>query len=129
MKKEPLKILLVDDHPDFMETLVYYLEKFPAVRVVAKAQSGEEGLKRVQAKRPDLVLMDLMMAGMNGIETMRRIKALPQAPRVIILTLFNDTAYHAQAEEAGADGFLGKAEITAKLFSLIHSLFPERAFP
>jgi len=122
----PVKILLVDDHADFMETLAYYLAKFPQVRVTAKAGSGEEALKRVQARPPDLVLLDLMMPGMNGFDAARRIKALPKPPRVIILTLFNNAEYRAKADEAGADGFLGKSEITAKLFPLIHALFPER---
>lgn len=129
MKLGPLKILLVDDHQDFMDTLTYYLDKFPPVRVIAKARSGEEALKWIQTKKPDLVLVDLMMDTMNGIETTRRIKALVPSPRVVILTVFNDAEYHAEAEKAGADGFLGKSEITAKLFPLIHRLFPGRELP
>jgi DNA-binding NarL/FixJ family response regulator len=128
MKGEPLKVLLVDDHQDFLDTLAYYLAKFPSVKVLAKARSGEDALKRVQSKPPDLVLMDLMLAGMNGCEVTRRIKSLPQPPRVIIVTLFNNAEYNANAQESGADGFLGKSEITAKLFSLIQSLFPDRKF-
>jgi len=70
--------------------------------------------------------MDLMLAGMNGCEVTRRIKALPQPPLVVIVTLFNNAEYSANAGEAGADGFLGKSEITSKLFPLIQSLFPDR---
>ena len=125
----PVKILLVDDHADFMETLAFYLAKFPQVKVMAKAASGEEALRRVKAKPPDLVLLDLMMPGLNGLDTVRQLKSLSKPPRVIILTLFNNAEYGAKACETGADGFLGKSEITTKLFPLIHSLFPDQALP
>lgn len=123
---DPLKVLLVDDHPDFLETLVFYLAKFTTVRIVAKIRSGEEAVKRVQAKPPDLVLMDVLLPGMNGFEATRRVKAFLRPPRVIILTLLSDPESRALAEEAGADGFLGKAEITSKLLPKIATLFPDR---
>jgi DNA-binding NarL/FixJ family response regulator len=126
MKMGPLKILLVDDHPGFLEALAYYLSKWPHVRVIAQVASGGEALKRVQAKQPDLVLMDLVMEGMDGFETARRIKTLASPPRVVILTVFNEAGYRDRADEAGLDGFLGKSEITAKLMPLIGTLFPDR---
>jgi DNA-binding NarL/FixJ family response regulator len=127
MNREPLRILLVDDHQDFLDTLAYYLGKFPSVRVIGTAVSGEEALKRIKAKQPNLVLIDVTVPDKGGFDVTRQIKALPPPPRVIIITLLNDDESRAMAQEAGADGSLGKWEITTKLFALIREFFPDRA--
>lgn len=123
---KPLQILLVDDHADALEAIAYYLSLFPDFFVAGKADTGEKAVELVRARPVDLVLMDLFMPTMNGDEATRLIKALPRPPRVVIVTLYSDVESRAGAREAGADGFLGKSEITSRLLPLIQKLFPER---
>lgn len=80
----------------------------------------------VNQLHPDLVLMDLSMPGMSGIEATRRIKSQPGSPRVVILTMHDDAASREAVAVAQADGFIGKSEFVAEIFSLIQRLFPPR---
>src|SRR5438105_3576362 len=81
-------------------------------------------LEQVAMLNPDLVLMDLAMPGMNGLETTRQIKARPAAPRVVIMTLYDVAEYRAAARDATADGFIAKSSIRSQLLPLLASLFP-----
>jgi DNA-binding NarL/FixJ family response regulator len=81
-------------------------------------------LEQTTALRPDLVLMDLAMPGMGGLEATRRLKAEPDAPRVIMLSLHEHPMYRTAALDAGANGFVPKSKLGTALLPMIHSLFP-----
>jgi DNA-binding NarL/FixJ family response regulator len=121
-----IRVLLVDDNPAFLETEARFLSADPRVHVVGGVLSGVEALEQVGLLRPDLVLIDLAMTGMNGLETTRHLKALEPPPLVIILTLHDNLEYRIAAELAQADGFVAKADFGAKLLPLIHHLFPDQ---
>jgi DNA-binding NarL/FixJ family response regulator len=93
------------------------------IEIVGRALSGRDALEQVALLHPDLVLMDLAMPEMNGLEAARRIKVQPDAPRVVILTLYDNPEYHAVAGAVGADGFVAKSEFGTQLLPLIHKLF------
>lgn len=119
----PIRVLLVDDHPDFLQSLSDFLSGVPWITLVGTARSGEEALVLVNDLRPDLVLMDLSMSGMNGMEATHRIKELEHPPRVVIVTLQHDPEYRAQAAASGANGFINKLDIVEGLPLLIRTLF------
>jgi DNA-binding NarL/FixJ family response regulator len=124
----PIRVLAVDDSPDFLKLVVRLLSTAPAIQIVGQAHSGYHALEQVTALHPDLVLMDVAMPDMNGLEATRTIKARPGAPRVIILTLHDNAEYRAAAEAAGADAFVAKWELNTALLPLIYILF-EKAAP
>lgn len=122
----PLRILLVDDSLAFLESVARFLSVHAGIEIVGRVLSGGEALEEVPRLCPDLVLMDLTMPGMNGLEATRHLKTQPIAPYVVVLTLNDSSEYRAAALAVGADGFVTKSEIGTALLPLIHSLFAER---
>jgi DNA-binding NarL/FixJ family response regulator len=118
----PIRVLAVDDSPDFLKVVVRLLSTAPAIQIVGQACSGYDALEKVAALHPDLVLMDVAMPEMNGLEATRSIKARPGAPRVIILTLHDNAEYRTAAKAAGADAFVAKWELNTALLPLIYKL-------
>jgi DNA-binding NarL/FixJ family response regulator len=117
-------VLVVDDSPDFLMALSDLLSGAPSVTVVGEASTGEEALLRAPALRPDLVVMDLSMPGMNGIETAHRLKTSAHPPKVLLVTLHDGSEYRVRAAAAGVDGFLQKSDTGQALLPMIASLFP-----
>jgi DNA-binding NarL/FixJ family response regulator len=109
--------------------VAHFLSGEPGIAIVGQAASGTEALEQAQCLHPDLVLLDWMMPGMNGLDVMRHLKAQPDAPRVIMLTAHDSPRYRAMAEAAGADGFIRKEEFGAKLLLLVESLRNAVAWP
>ena len=124
-----VRVLLVDDNAEFLDSATHFLSADPEIEIVGCVLSAEAALEQAPRLHPDLVLMDLVMPGMNGLEATRQIKVLPGAPRVVILTLYDNAEYRAAAAAVGADGFLAKSEFGALLLSQIHWMFPEFACP
>ena len=105
---EPIRVLLADDHPMFREGLAVALGALPGVEVVAEASSGEEAIGEAARLQPDVVVMDVNMPGVNGIEATRRIVAESPHIGVLILTMFDEDESVFQAMRAGARGYLLK---------------------
>ena len=105
------RILVVDDSPIFLAAVVSLLPASEGIEIVGTAGSGREALERVAELGPDLVLMDLAMPGMNGLEAAHQLTGLPARPQVVIMTAHDEAAYRAAALKAGADGFLRKSEL------------------
>jgi two-component system invasion response regulator UvrY len=119
----PCRILLVDDNAQFLESITHFLEGEPDIEIAGRALSARAALAQVVSLRPDLVLMDMAMRGMSGLEATRRIKEKLDPPRVVIMTLHDDPEYRAAAAEVQADGFVAKAELGTQLLPLIQELF------
>src|SRR5262245_24857750 len=113
------RVLLVDDSADFLESATLLLTAAPGLLVVGRAASGEEALAEIERLLPDLVLMDVQMPGIGGLEATRRIKARAHAPRVILLTMHDTTEYREAAEAAGANGFLSKIAFTTAISAML----------
>ena len=121
-----VRVLLVDDHPAYLERARHLLEQHGGVEVAGIALSGEEAILLAGDLRPDLVLLDFQMPGLNGIETARRIKALYSEMPVVIITAHDDDAYRAAAAAAGANGWIAKTDIADALGPLLASLTEEQ---
>lgn len=105
----PLKLLLVDDQDLIRESLHIVLGMDPDINVVGLAENGLIALEQCEAHQPDIVLMDIHMPKMNGVEATRQIKLQWPQTRVIILTTFQEVGYVIDALGAGAEGYLLKA--------------------
>jgi DNA-binding NarL/FixJ family response regulator len=117
-----IRILLVDDNPEFLSAASHFLTTDPEIEIVGFANSGRSALEQVKRLEPDVVLMDLAMPDMNGLEATSRIKAQAKAPYVVILTLYDNQEYRAQAMAANANGFIAKSDFGTQLLPLIYAL-------
>jgi DNA-binding NarL/FixJ family response regulator/chemotaxis signal transduction protein len=123
-----MRTLLVDDNPEFLRAAERMIMATPGLELIGCAGSGEEALEQVRARKPELVLMDWSLPDLNGLETTRRIKALLNPPRVILLGLQDYPEYRLAAREAGAEGFISKAEFADKISSFIDYLTAQDGF-
>ena len=113
-----MRILLVDDNALFLASAQRFLASMEAVAVTT-ARDGFEAIEHLGRERPDLVLLDLNMPGMNGLETTRRMKALEPALRVVVVSLWDAPEFRTAAALAGAEGFVAKQEFTARIPPLL----------
>ncbi len=116
------KIVLVDDHQTLRGILRKLLELEPGLEVVGEAEDGKQGLRLTEERKPDIVISDLRMDGMDGLELTREILGHSPATRVIILTMHGDPIYVAQALEAGALGYVMKGTDFNELLQAIHKV-------
>ena len=105
---DPISILIVDDHEVVRKGLRGYLETLPEFNVVGEAASGEEALALVAEYIPDVVLMDLIMPGMDGVETTRRVKKISPRTQVVVLTSYHEDIHIFPALKAGAVAYILK---------------------
>ncbi|KWV47836.1 LuxR family transcriptional regulator [Bradyrhizobium macuxiense] len=100
--------MLVDDHAVVREGYRSVLQKQPGLRVVAEASDGAEAYRRFKEVKPDLVIMDLAMPGIGGIEAIRRIRQWDRNARILVFTMHQNAAFAVQAIRAGARGYVTK---------------------
>ena len=105
---DPITVMIVDDHEMVRRGACGYLEAQPDISIVAQASSGEEAVRLAQEFIPDVVLMDLVMPGMDGVEATRKIKNVSPRTQIVILTSFHQDEYIFPALQAGAVSYLLK---------------------
>lgn len=108
-----MRVLIIDDSASFLRAARAFVLTQPGIQDVATAPSGESGLELFGRSPADLVLVDLAMPGIDGLETTRRFKARSDAPAVFVVSLVAGPNYAAAAAAAGADGFISKADLPA----------------
>jgi NarL family two-component system response regulator LiaR len=116
----PITILVVDDHEVVRQGVCAYLNTRSEFAVLGEAASGEEAIELVREHIPDVVLMDLIMPGMDGIETIRRIKAISPRTQVVVLTSYHEDIHIVPALKAGAISYILK---DMKMEKLADTLF------
>jgi NarL family two-component system response regulator LiaR len=116
---EPITIILVDDHEVVRKGVRAFLDTLPDFRVVGEASSGEEALAMVSDLIPDVVLMDLIMPGMDGVETTRQIKKISPRTQVVVLTSYHEDAHIFPALKAGAISYILKDMKMEKLVDVL----------
>jgi DNA-binding NarL/FixJ family response regulator len=121
----PIFVLIVDDNPVFLKRLDELVASFPGFEVTCLASSSEEALQLLDTTKIDLLITDLVMSGMSGLELTRRVRSQNLLLRVIVVSGHDDLAYHHSAVRAGADGFLTKGDLHGQLGPLLAHLFLE----
>ncbi len=116
-------VLIVDDQELFRESLKVVLSVSPGIRVVDAASSVQEALKSAAAHRPDVVLMDIRMPGMDGVEGTRLLKERYPEMKIVVLTTFDDDEYVFGALKNGASGYLLKGSSVSELSKAIQVVY------
>jgi NarL family two-component system response regulator LiaR len=117
--REAIRVLIVDDHAVVREGLRSFLELQPGIEIAGEAGGGEQAITLAAELQPDVVLMDLVMPGIGGVEAMRSLREIVPEARVIVLTSFLDDARLLPAIQAGAAGYLLKNVAPADLTAAI----------
>jgi two-component system chemotaxis response regulator CheB len=122
----PVRTLVVDDSAQARQAMSLLLESFPGIEVVGTAQEGAEALEKVAALRPDLVLMDVQMPVMNGLEAAKRLRQQQVPAAIIMVTLHESAEMEDRCRQMGADAFVPKSLLVSRLSSEISLLFGNR---
>jgi DNA-binding NarL/FixJ family response regulator len=117
-----IRVLIADDQPLVRSGIRMILESEEGLEVVGEAADGLEAIARARELRPDVIVLDVRMPGVDGIEATRRVLAEPNAPRVLMLTTFDLDEYVYEAMRAGASGFVLKNVPPAKLVDAVRTV-------
>jgi len=120
------RVLLADDHRIFSEGLQRILES--QYEVVGVSQNGRDLVADAQRLRPDVVVLDISMPFLNGIEATRRIQKSPHAPKIVVLTMHEDSTYATAAFQAGASGYVVKRSAAKEIFTAIEEAIQEHIY-
>jgi two-component system NarL family response regulator len=125
-----IRLLIVDDHPVVRAGLRSMLTTQPEIEVVGAASSGAEALRLLKTIETDVVLLDLRMSGMTGLETIHEVRAMTDPPRILVLTSFDTDEDIYQSVAAGAQGYVLKDTPQEQLLEAIHAIYlGKRYFP
>jgi two-component system, NarL family, response regulator NreC len=124
----PIRILLADDHTVVRDGLRALLERQPDMAVVAEATDGRESVRLAEEEAPDVVVMDIAMPNMNGIEATRRILAANPRTAVVILSMHQDESYVLRSLKAGAKGYLLKDSLRGDVLEAIRAVSQGRSY-
>jgi CheY-like chemotaxis protein len=126
-RPNPQRIVVVDDSDGFRSLLQWFLGSLPEVQIVAEARDGLDALEQVARTKPDLVLMDVCMPKLDGLQTTRKLRTGGESARIVLLTAYGDTIPRWLAEEVGADDVLDKSNLGERLRDAVVS--GERRLP
>jgi DNA-binding NarL/FixJ family response regulator len=119
-------IIIVDDNPEFLTSLSSLLKKHPGFSIIGRFNSGQELLDGGQMHYADLILMDIEMPGLNGIQTARLVNFRNSRVKLIAITMYQDKVYLDQLVEAGFRGCINKSDVADNLFQVIETVLQER---
>jgi two-component system invasion response regulator UvrY len=128
MTKTKIRVMLVDDHAVVRVGFRMLLSLNPDIEVVGEAENGEQAYHRYPEIRPDVLIMDLSMPGMGGIETVRRLVARDEDARVLVLSAHEDTAHPKRVLKAGALGYLCKRSAPEELIDAVAAIAEGRIY-
>ena len=123
-----IRVLVADDHTIVRKGLCSLLEAKPDIEVVGEAEDGREAVEKVEALLPDVVLMDITMPRLNGLEATRQIKRLFPKVKIVALTMYTNEEYIQQFLQAGASGYVVKQAAPAELMSAIQAVYRGDSF-
>jgi DNA-binding NarL/FixJ family response regulator len=124
----PIRILIVDDHPVVQVGLTSMLNTHDGIEVIGSASGGREALKMLEQRSPHILLLDLRMPGMNGIETLQAMQKMKSTARAIVLTSFETDENIYRAVQAGAQGYLLKDTSEQQMLEAIRSVHAGKRF-
>lgn len=124
----PVTLILADDHPIVRQGLRHLLEKETDFRIVGEADDGVEAIRLVERWKPDILLVDMMMPSLNGLEVLRQVKTLSSHTRTIVLSMQSADAYVIEALKHGAAGYVLKETGPGELVRAIHEVLNGNRF-
>lgn len=119
------KTLLIDDNEAFLTLAMHLLKGNARIEVVGRGYTGFDAVRLAESLRPDLILMDLSMPGMGGLQATRLIKAQDAPPIIFIASHHDDAEHREHSARAGADGFLSKQDFDQTIDALLDEVAPE----
>jgi len=123
-----IQVFIVDDHAMVREGLRMMLETQPNIRVIGEAANGHEAVRLVPMRCPDVLVMDVLMPGLDGIEAAHQISALCRSTRIVMLSMVADEEYVVRALETGAIGYILKDASGAELINAIQAAYAGRQY-
>lgn len=126
--KDRITILLADDHTIVRQGLRALLVAESELAVIGEVSDGRAAVAAVKELHPDVVIMDIALPGLNGIEATRQIVSLPNPPRVIMLSMYTDLEHVVHALQAGASGYVRKEDADAELVAAVRAGRPDNPF-
>ena len=120
-----IKVAITDDHKLFREGIRFLVEQMEGVSMIFETSSGDQLLKKLESEEPDILLLDLDMPGMDGIDVLKEVKSLFPEVKVIILTMYNDPKIMAYLMELGANSYLLKDTSASELEMAIYHVYRE----
>lgn len=117
-----IRVLLVDDHAILREGIRHMLQYCDDIEIVGEAQDGAEAVQRVGELRPDIVVMDIAMPGLNGIEATRLIRERHPSTQVLVLSQYDDRQYVVSLLKAGASGYIPKHALGADMIAALRAV-------
>ena len=121
-----ITVLLVDDHDGFINAALRHLRKVEWLEIVGRASNGLEAIERSETLRPDVVLMDLAMPEMGGLQATRLIKTQDAPPFIVIASHFDDAEHREHAMRAGADDFVSKLSYIQEVLPILEKFKDRR---
>ena len=121
-----ITVLLVDDHEGFINAALRHLRKVEWLEIVGRASNGLEAIERYETLRPDVVLMDLAMPEMGGLQATRLIKTQDAPPFIVIASHFDDAEHREHAMRAGADDFVSKLSYIQEVLPILEKFKDRR---
>ena len=125
---KPIKVLLVDDHAVVRMGFKMLLETDTSISVIAEAENGEQGIVQYLAHQPDVVVMDITMPGMGGMEAIERILLKDSHAKILVLSAHEDTIHPKRVLSIGAMGYLTKRSAAEELIRAIHTVFSGKKY-
>ena len=123
-----IKIMIVDDHKMIREGLKTLLEFDENISVIAEANDGKDCISKLRNAKPDIILLDINMPEMNGIETLKALHRKKNHPKVLMLTVHNEIEYLIKAVDIGVDGYILKDSDSKELLRAVYSVFEGEKF-
>ena len=117
-----VRVLLVDDNHTFLGAVRHFLLLLPQVEVVGEAHDGKSAVQLAAQVEPDLVLLDIVMPEMNGLEVAAALNRFAKPPHIVFLSMHDSASYRTAARELGALGYIGKGDFVVDLVPLIDRL-------
>ena len=124
----PCRIILADDHTLVRQGIKKILEENPDLEVIGEAADGQEAVNLLKKLQPDLVILDIQMPRMNGLEAAKMIKERFPAMKILMLTMHKEDEYLRQAREIGVEGFVLKQDVDLILLSAIEAICSGKTF-
>lgn len=126
--KHKAVVVLVDDHPVVRRGVAELVESDPELEVGGEASNAEDAFRIVQEVNPDLVLVDVSLPDVSGIELIKRLKETEHPPRMLVLSMYDESLYADRALQAGAMGYINKNEATEALLDAIHTVLNDTVY-